>query len=633
MKSKFRVRLWLALLLLLTFVPALTQPGYSSYHKENPQTQVDNSPQVLTGGYYHSCLLTIDGKVRCWGGNFSGQLGDGTEGGFRARAMDVIGLAGKAISISAGRNHTCALLEDSRVQCWGDNEAGQLGDGSNINRTIPVFVSGLTSGVTALSAGDSHTCVVVDASVKCWGSNFFQQLGDGTFVSRNVPVQVQGLGEPIIAITAGGSHTCALTSNGRALCWGADGFGQLGDGIFANTKGSPVQPFGLSQGVKALEAGWQHTCALMEDERVKCWGVAKIPLAPSYISRLPTDVDGLNEVTSLVAGEQHTCALKHDGGVTCWGDNFYSQLGIGFDLEFNLVEVPELEEGAANLGVGFNHTCAIMRTGGIKCWGINTGGLLANDLPYHGFPVDALVHSCTVPLAVNKYCGQFLDNFDNPNSRWPILDNSTATAEYLDGEYRVLVKKSGNILAVLDPTCGRKYYKVEAQMRWAGNSGTAYGIIFGVKGNFEQFYAFLVNSDYQEFSVYRYDYDVGWTALRIWYKTIHINQGKAINRLKIVKEDRAFGLYLNDAYHFSISDSYLPAAGETMAGLIVMSYLDLDNADARFLEYFIDYHIPNGFPWTLSSEAGAQWFREPGRANFLIDNGPFLSSDREDISR
>ncbi|MGC9079806.1 MAG: RCC1 domain-containing protein [Nanopusillaceae archaeon] len=173
--------------------------------------------------------------------------------------------------IAAGAAHTCALLSDGSIKCWGDNYDGQLGDGTNITRYTPVTVQGISNAV-AIAAGAFHTCAVLsDGTVKCWGDNYYGQLGDGTDVTRYTPVTVQGISNAV-AIAAGYSHTCALLSDGTVKCWGDNEGGQLGDnGKAFSFSYTPVTVQNLSN-VVAIAAGWDHTCAVLSDGTVKCWG-------------------------------------------------------------------------------------------------------------------------------------------------------------------------------------------------------------------------------------------------------------------------------------------------------------------------------------------------------------------------
>jgi alpha-tubulin suppressor-like RCC1 family protein len=209
-------------------------------NKNTPVTVsgLTNAVAIAAGGY-HTCALLADGTAKCWGYNGNGQLGDGT---FidKNTPVTVSGLT-NAVAIAGGAAHTCALLSDGTAKCWGNNAEGQLGDGGTfIEKTTPVTVSGLTNAV-AIAAGSSHTCALLsDGTVKCWGRNDYGQLGDGTFIDKNTPVTVSGLTNAV-AIAASDVHTCALLSDGTAKCWGNNYDGQLGDGTF-----TPTAPYGKS---------------------------------------------------------------------------------------------------------------------------------------------------------------------------------------------------------------------------------------------------------------------------------------------------------------------------------------------------------------------------------------------------
>ncbi len=184
---------------------------------------------IATGGD-HTCALTASGGVKCWGFNGTGQLGDGSTTQ-RLAAVDVSGLSSGVSAIAAGRDHTCAITTSGGVKCWGRNARGSLGDGSTTQRLTAVDVSGLSSGVSAVAPNAFHTCALtVSGGVKCWGGNFAGQLGDGSTVDRLTAVDVSGLNGGVSAIATGFSHTCALTASGGVRCWGSHSFGQLGIG-------------------------------------------------------------------------------------------------------------------------------------------------------------------------------------------------------------------------------------------------------------------------------------------------------------------------------------------------------------------------------------------------------------------
>ena len=171
--------------------------------------------------------MVTGGNVKCWGDNGNGQLGDGTTTG-HTLPESVSGLS-DVQSITAGQVHTCALTTDGAVKCWGNNVHGQLGDGTTpAIRTTPVYVSGLSDGAQAITAGAHHTCaLVIGGIVKCWGENVYGQLGDGTTADRGTPVVVNGL-SGVHAIAAGANYTCALADEGGTKCWGGNRDGQLG---------------------------------------------------------------------------------------------------------------------------------------------------------------------------------------------------------------------------------------------------------------------------------------------------------------------------------------------------------------------------------------------------------------------
>jgi alpha-tubulin suppressor-like RCC1 family protein len=363
-----------------------------------PATSLATTAAAISAGNHHTCAVTSVGAARCWGGNAFGELGDGTTTS-TTKPVQVSGLSSGLTAITAGGIHTCALTSAGAVKCWGDNASGQLGDGTETLRTTPVEVVGLTGGVSAISAGEDHTCALTSAGgVKCWGTNANGELGDGTTEHKTTPVDVSGLTSGVAAISSGNSHTCALTNAGGVKCWGYNGDGQLGDGTETN-KTTPVQVSGLTSGATAISAGGEsgggnRTCALMSGGGVKCWGGnSSGQLGDGTTSRrtTPVDVSGLTSVTAISAGGDHTCALTSAGGVRCWGNNYLGQLADGMDAgpescePFGSSSCSRTSVGAVGLTSGVTaisarawDTCALVSGGGVKCWGYNGSGQLGD---------------------------------------------------------------------------------------------------------------------------------------------------------------------------------------------------------------------------------------------------------------
>jgi hypothetical protein len=224
---------------------------------------------AVAAGDLHSCVLSAGGGVKCWGYNIDGQLGNSSFAEQHV-PVDVTGLGSGVIAIAAGYNHTCAVTTTGAAKCWGTNEWWQLGDGTeDFNASAPVNVVGLSIGVTAIAGGNLHTCALVSGGVKCWGYNDAGAVGDGSNTLRKTPVNVFGLNSGAVAVTAGSAHSCALTSGGSVKCWGDNAFGQLGDGT--NTS-SNVPVTAIASGAIAVAAGAAHTCALLSAGNSVCWG-------------------------------------------------------------------------------------------------------------------------------------------------------------------------------------------------------------------------------------------------------------------------------------------------------------------------------------------------------------------------
>ena len=299
------------------------------------KTEADGSNSITAGGL-HTCALTPTGGVKCWGNNSSGQLGDGTTTEYSTTPVEVVGLSGVQ-AVTAGESHTCALTTTGGVKCWGNNGSGQLGDGgaTAYSSPTPVDVIDLSSGVQAITAGTYHTCALTTAGgVKCWGLNNFGQLGDGTTTEYSTtPVDVIDLSSSVQAIAAEYNYTCALTTAGKVKCWGDNWYGQIREDTTTTHYSTPVDVEGLSGGVRAITAGGAHTCALTTTGGVKCWGAnwyGQLGNGTGAYSPTPVGVEGLSGgVRAITVGYAHTCALTTAGEMKCWGYNYYGQLGNG----------------------------------------------------------------------------------------------------------------------------------------------------------------------------------------------------------------------------------------------------------------------------------------------------------------
>jgi hypothetical protein len=282
--------------------------------------------RAVSAGTTHTCALLTTGGVKCWGNNNRGQLGDGTKIN-RWTPVDVIGLTSGVAAIEAGGLDTCAVTIHGGAKCWGSNNHGRLGDGTTIDRSTPTNVIGLFTGVAAIRANDAggaHTCAVLTSGgVKCWGNNETGQLGDGTTTESHIPIDVSGLTSGVSDVALGTWHTCAATSNG-VKCWGDNSLGQLGTGL-TTTQTTPVGVIGLESGALHVATGREHSCALASSDNVKCWGsnFSGELGDGTTIGRLsPTSVISLTgSVSTIAAGGSHTCALLTDGGINCWGEN------------------------------------------------------------------------------------------------------------------------------------------------------------------------------------------------------------------------------------------------------------------------------------------------------------------------
>ncbi|CCM65722.1 S-layer homology domain-containing protein [Candidatus Microthrix parvicella] len=289
---------------------------------------IGGATDIATGSF-HTCAVKADTTVACWGNNRNGQLGDNTTTN-RSLPVAVSGLSGVR-NITAGSYHTCATKNDGTVACWGENNNGQLGDGSTTERRTPVAVGAGLSGVTAVSGGSVHNCAQKsNGTVACWGRNDRGQLGDGSNTTRTTPLTVANL-SGVTAVDSGWLHTCAAKSDGTVDCWGYNGDGQLGLGNTTD-RNTPATIPALA-GVTTIGVGAYHGCAVKAGGTVACWGYNKDGQAgdgtTSVNRKSPVDVVGLTGAKSVAGGSYTNCAVKASGATLCWGLNWHGRLGDG----------------------------------------------------------------------------------------------------------------------------------------------------------------------------------------------------------------------------------------------------------------------------------------------------------------
>ena len=319
-----------------------------------------------------SCAV-VGGGVECWGYNLYGQLGDGTTTSSKDR-VDVLGIT-TATDVELGGRHACAIVDGGAVRCWGANDDGQVGDGTTSASpvTTPVTVTGITTA-TALALGANHSCAVLaDETVRCWGKGTVGQLGQGAYASSPTPVAVSGL-TGVVDLGAGTSHTCAVDSDEAAWCWGINTDGRLGDGG-TSPSNLPVEVAGLPKGALRIDAGFAHTCAVLGSEDVWCWGQGSSGQLGNNLftgSTVPVAASGLTGATDVAVGRFHSCASVSDGTARCWGINISGQIGDGSGAGYPVS--PTGLTDVARIAVGFDTSCALLDDGTARCWGENYQG-------------------------------------------------------------------------------------------------------------------------------------------------------------------------------------------------------------------------------------------------------------------
>ena len=353
--------------------PAVADSQRPPAAPEEPSVAFPTDRWTIAAGTRHSCMLNGEGRALCWGNNESGQLGDGT---FDARITPGAVTGDFAFTqVASGQSHTCAISRDGDALCWGANASGQLGDGTSTPRSAPVPVSG-RANFRAVRTGRFHTCgLTTSGGVRCWGGNGRGQLGDGSRASRSTPAAVS-LSGPAGALSVGTAHSCALLRTGEAVCWGQNDGGQLGDG--STTDRATPTPVNTTARFVSIAAGRAHTCAVTTEGDLYCWGQGNygqlgIPGATTLTN--PQKVESGVAFSVVSSGSDHSCARTRDGRGLCWGRNAQGQLGDGSTTDRDRPTAIRGPGSFSVLSAYGAHTCGVSN-GEAFCWGYNVDGQL-----------------------------------------------------------------------------------------------------------------------------------------------------------------------------------------------------------------------------------------------------------------
>jgi len=328
----------------------------------------------ISRGLDHNCAVLNNGKVKCWGLNDHGQLGNGNTNPSLV-PVEVIGIS-NAVNVDAGNFSSCALLATGAIKCWGSNRGGQLGDGTILRHLTPITVPGISDAVD-VSLGDYHACAVrSNGSVQCWGTNGEHGLlgNNSTSVTPSTPVAVVGISNAV-DVSASNGHSCAALSDGGVRCWGFNNAGRLGNGTYDDSL-TPAQVNGITNAV-AVTTGGTHSCALLSGGAVSCWGYHGF--GEITTSNLPVVISGIDTAVAVAAGSGFTCVVLGSGSVRCWGENVYGQLGDGVVGLKSFTSTPVVVKGintAATISADGSSACALLNNGNVQCWGQNVDGRL-----------------------------------------------------------------------------------------------------------------------------------------------------------------------------------------------------------------------------------------------------------------
>tara|TARA_B110001452_G_scaffold107827_1_gene89405 strand:- start:4607 stop:6436 length:1830 start_codon:yes stop_codon:yes gene_type:complete len=369
-------------------------PGVSSIRYEYvlSSTNTESVSSVIDTGAAHTCGILENGSAMCWGRDTYGQLGDGGEATNNIRPSTYVDVPNDVTisQIFTGPYRTCVLLSNDGTNCWGFNENGQSGDESTNTYKSPTNPVNFPDGRVAKSIGmgHKHTCAILDNDqLACWGADLYGALGNGESTSEDeyAPVIISTPADrTTVKVEAGVSHTCILMDDGGIMCWGRDNVGQLGNGESNPTAYAPASDTILPEGRVAMDlsVGNEHACAILDNGSAVCWGMnnyGQLGDNSTTNAKSPTFVHLPNgtKATKISSGSAHTCATIDNGSLYCWGHNKNSRLGIGTSGGVHTIPMfVSANQSIVEISASAEHTCVLSENGSISCWGRNNYGQL-----------------------------------------------------------------------------------------------------------------------------------------------------------------------------------------------------------------------------------------------------------------
>lgn len=347
----------------------------------------------MAAGANSTCATRTNGRLYCWGSDWTGAVGDGGVAKDRSAPREVAGGATDWVGVSVSWSGACGRRASGRLYCWGNDSDGQVGDGgTNTDQQAPVRVAGGRTDWASVSAGYLHTCArTTSGRLFCWGSDNRGQLGNGgANTSSTAPVEVAGGATDWASVSTGYGHTCGRRTSGRVFCWGEDQQGQLGNDPALGDTTTPVEVSGGATDWSSVVAGGFHSCGIKTSGRLYCWGTDQYGQlgngGPNTSRATPGQVAGASTTWAQVSASfDNTCARKASRRIYCWGWNFTGQLGNGAHGQALFATTPGQVAGSATdwsfVISGGAHTCARKMTGRLYCWGYDYWGQLGNGKP------------------------------------------------------------------------------------------------------------------------------------------------------------------------------------------------------------------------------------------------------------